>query len=264
MGNLLAIISTRLLQLSTVIFTSLSFVPVVPVVSEEAALSSKSLFIGFDACTGHYHVVRRKPMQKNNSGLAQEASTSTESSKADVKMTTCNCGRGAAKKDPERKFCKQIVGGLPSRCQCYNQMKACSVRCHCVQCENPYGTSSNARATYTLTRVRQPSRLKAQKTESDAKLLLTRNVTPLLGWSDIESMMFDCLVDYMTAKNIDLNAESCLKEYDNLRTEAKQQGIHCLSPKSVNQVKGKLVHVRNCATVFEALYKKQIEANWFP
>lgn len=160
MGNLLAIVTTRLLQISTVIFTSLAYVhvvPVVPVVSEEAALGSKCLFIGFDACSGNYHVVRRKPTEKVTSNFLQEPSTSPDCDKADPKITTCNCGRGAAKKDPERKFCKQIVGGLPSRCQCYKQMKACSVRCHCVQCDNPYGTSNNAKATYTLTRVRQPN-----------------------------------------------------------------------------------------------------------
>ena len=263
MGNLLAIVSTRILQISTVIFTSLAYVPVVPVVSEEAALSSKCLFVGFDACSGSYHVVHRKPTQQVTSSILQESITLSDGGKADVKNTTCSCGRGAAKKDPERKFCKQIVGGLPSRCQCYNQMNACGVRCHCVQCDNPYGTSTKAKNTYTLTRVRQPSRLKAQKTESDAKLLLNRNITPLLGWSHVESMMFDCLVDHMSAQDVDLNAQNCLEEYEKLRIEAKQQGIHCLSPKSVSQVQGKVVHVRNCATVFEALYKKQIEANWF-
>lgn len=132
-----------------------------------------------------------------------------------------------------------------------------------MQCENPYGTSTNAKASYTLTRVRQPSKLKGRKSVSDAQFLLSKDVAPLLGWSDIESMMFDCLVDHMIAIKIDLNAHNCLQQYDELRLEANQQGFNCLSPKSVSQVQGKLVHVHRCAAVFEALYKKQIEANWF-
>ena len=60
-----------------------------------------------------------------------------------------------------------------------------------------------------------------------------------------------------------LDAPNCLSQYVELCVMAKQEGINCLGPKNLNQVQGKLLHVRRCAAVFEALYKKQIETNWF-
>ena len=110
--------------------------------------------------------------------------------------------------------------------------------------------------------MRQPSRLKGLKDRTDAEFLLTRNVTPLLSWSDFESMMFDCLVDHIISNDIQLDASNCL-QYDELRVIAQEEGANCLGPRNMNQVQGKLLHVRRCAAVFEALYKKQIKTNWF-
>ena len=75
-------------------------------------------------------------------------------------------------------------------------------------------------------------------------------------------MMFDCLVDHIIYNEIQWNAPNCLIQYDELPLRAKQEGVNCLGPKTINQVQGKLLHVLRCAAVFEALYKKQIETNW--
>ena len=262
MGNLLALGATKVTRLSTVIFTSLTYIPVVPVVPKDVTLSSKCILMGFDVGSGTFYFVQ--PMTSEpvtNSNLAEPGPSGSSS---DEKAKSCNCGRGRAKSEVDRKFCKQVVGGLPSRCVCYVNMKGCSIKCRCVYCDNPYGNSENAKACYTLTRAkRQPTKLKGQKDQTDAEFLLSKNVTPLLGWSNLENMMFDCLIDHMNSKDIHLDASNCLQQYDELCQIAKEEGVTCLGPKNIKQVQGKLLHVFKCAAVYEAMFKKQIEANWF-
>jgi hypothetical protein len=210
--------------------------------------------------TGVYYSLEK--MDKKNDVAVSEVSESVQQSVSSDECKGCNCGRGAAKKDAERKFCKQIVGGVPSRCVCYKAMKGCHHRCHCLQCDNPYGTSQSAKAVYPLRRVRHPHKLKGKKNKRDANMLLDQGVAPLLGWNGVQSMIFDCLVDYMISENMDINAKECLVKYDELRQLAAEEGITCLVPKNVHEIQGKLTHVRKCASIFEALFKKQIELNW--
>ncbi len=146
-------------------------------------------------------------------------------------------------------------GGVPSRCICYKGMKGCHHRC-----DNPYGTSQSAKAVYPLRRVRHPHKLKGKKNKRDVNMLLDQGVAPLLGWNGVQSMIFDCLADYMISQNI--NAKKCLVKYDELRQLAAEEGITCLVSKNVHEIQGKLMHVRKCASIFEALFKKQIELNW--
>ena len=168
LGNLLALAAAKITEVCIVIFTSLEHIPIVPVVPVEKK-------------------------DKKNDVAVSEVSGSVQQS---VSSDECK-GRGAAKKDAERKFCKQIVGGVPSRCVCYKAMKGCHHRCHCLQCDNPYGTSQSAKAVYPLRRVRHPHKLKGKKNKRDANMLLDQGVAPLLGWNGVQSMIFDCLVDYM-------------------------------------------------------------------
>ena len=129
-----------------------------------------SLFLAFDVGSWTFHSVQEMPSKQLTNSNPAEPGTSGSIS-ADDKVTSCNCGRGRAKGDPDRKFCKLVVGGLPSRCSCYNNLKGCSFKCRCAHCDNPYGTSQHAKASYTLTRVRQPSQLKGQKDRTDAEFL---------------------------------------------------------------------------------------------
>lgn len=234
-------------------------IPIVPVVPTDAAISSRCLLIGYDVSSGSYYPVENISSE-GDVGSSEKPSTSQDSIHNDLKG--CNCGRGAAKKDTKRKFCKQIVGGIPSRCVCYKNMKGCNHRCHCIQCDNPYGTSQSAKAVYPLTRVRHSNKLKGQKSKSDANFLLDNGVTPLLGWNSVQNMMFDCLVDHMTSEKVDINACVCPSKYNELCKLALQEGIMCLVPKSLHEIQGKLTHVRRCAAIFEILFKKQVELNW--
>ena len=102
-----------------------------------------------DAGSGTFHSLLQTSGENANCDSV-EPSTSSGIIK-DTKDSSCNCGRGRAKNDPDRKFCKQIVRCMPSRCMCYINMKGCSFKCHCSHCDNPYGTSDNAKASYTLT-----------------------------------------------------------------------------------------------------------------
>lgn len=237
MGNLLALAAAKIIRLSVVIFTSLDYIPVVPVVPVDPVISSRCLLIGFTASNGVYHPVEQVSVEKATAFHSKPDA-------ADETRDACNCGRGAAKKDSSRTFCKQTVGGIPSRCGCYKLMKGCSQRCRCVQCDNPYGTSQNAKSCYTITRTRQPSKLKGQKSKSGAEFLLDLGVTPLLGWTNFESTMFDCLVDGMISEDVDLDATNCLAMFNDLRAVAQQQGINNIGPKSLHQVQGKLTQVR--------------------
>jgi hypothetical protein len=66
----------------------------------------------------------------------------------------------------------------------------------------------------------------------------------------------------MISENMDINVKECLVKYDELRQLATEEGITCLVSKNVHEIQGKLMHVRKCASIFEALFKKQIELNW--
>lgn len=257
MGNILALAVTKILRLSVVIFTSLDYIPVVPVVPVDPVISSRCLVIGFTASNGVYHAVEKI------STIANAVVPQTNVGVTEKMRDACSCGRGAAKKDSNRTFCKQTVGGVPSRCGCYKLMSGCSERCRCVSCENPYGTSRNAKSCYTITRTRQPSKLKGQKSKSGAEFLLDLGVSPVLGWTNFENAMFDCLVDSMISANIDLNASNCLEMFNKLRAVAEQQGINNIGEKSLRQLQGKLRQVRKTASIYEAFYKSQIERNWF-
>ena len=257
MGNLPALAAAKVTEVSIVIFTSLEHIPIVSVVPTKPSLCSMCLHIGHDLSTGVYN-----GLGKNDNVAVLEEAGSVEQSVSSDNIKGCNCGRGAAKKDEARKFCKQIVGGVPSRCDCYKGMKGCHHRCHCVQCDNPYGTSQNTKAIYPLKRVRHPHKLIGKKSKRDANILLDKGVAPLLGWNGVQSMIFNCLVYYMISENIDINANACLSKYDELCQLAIEEGITCLVPKTLREIQGKLTHVRKCATIFEGLFKKQIELNW--
>lgn len=102
MGNLPALAAVKVTLLSTVIFTSLRYIPIVPVVSKDVTLSSMCLFIAFDVGSGTFHSVKQtviKPLTNSNPGTSSSVNV-------DTKAKSCNCGRGLAKSDPDRKFCK--------------------------------------------------------------------------------------------------------------------------------------------------------------
>ena len=93
--------------------------------------------------------------------------------------------------------------------------------------------------------------------------MLDKGVTPLLGWTELESIMFECLIDYIIPEKEDLDVSTCLEAYNNLRMVAEQHGVKGVGMKTSQQIQGKINHVKRCAAVYEALFKKQVERNWF-
>ena len=67
----------------------------------------------------------------------------------------------------------------------------------------------------------------------------------------------------MISDHLDLNASNCLQMFNELRAVAEQQGIYNIGEKTLRQIQGKLTHVRQSASIYEAFYKRQIEVNWF-
>ena len=193
-------------------------------------------------------------------------STSSNSVPKEHLPEHCSCGRSSAKKKG-RKFCHQVQNGNKSRCKCYsNTMAGCSYRCKCVDWGNPYGSSQAAKQAYahlTVPRYRPKQKLQ-EITESTSSLdyLIKQGVNPVTGWSEVESLTFDCIVNVTTFKGFSIEP-SKVHEYHSRLHSILSNLRNPLQPKKVKQIEGKLYCIKKVAKGFEALYKKQVELNWF-
>lgn len=267
MGNVLGIGLSQILRLNIVFFTSLDHMPVVPVSPLLPCVATKALLLGYSVGQPElYHCV--VPLENVNESMPPHVSSTSTSSNTVPKEHLpehCSCGRGSAKKDG-RKFCLQVPNGNKSRCKCYNTMAGCSYRCKCVDCGNPYGSSEAAKQAYThvtVPRYRPKQKLQEVK-ESTSSLdyLIKQGLNPVTGWSEVETLTLDCLVNVATLKGISIEPSKVHEYYSRLHNILSNVGSP-LQPKKVKQIEGKLQCIKKVAKGFEALYKKQVELNWF-
>ena len=268
LGNVLGIALSKILRLNIVFFTSLDHMPVVPVSPLLPCIATKAIVLGYSIGEPElYHsVVSLENANQTVPSHVTSTSTCDNSSKEHV-PEHCSCGRGSAKKDG-RKFCRQAPNGNKSRCKCYTKMSGCSYRCKCIDCGNPYGSSQAAKQTYThlaASRYRPKQKLQEVKESSSSlEYLMKQGLLPVTGWSDIESLTLDCLVNFASLKGLSIEPSKVHEDYSRLQVISKNLGSVCpLQPKKVKQIDGKLQCIKKMAKGFEALYKKQVELNWF-
>lgn len=241
--------------------------PVVPVSPLSPCVANKAILLGYSIGQPElYHsVVSLDNVNEFIPPHVNSTSTCSSNSPKEQMPEHCSCGRGSAKKDG-RKFCHQVPNGNKSRCKCYTKLAGCSHRCKCVDCGNPYGSSQAAKQAYTHvtgTRYRPKQKLQEVK-ESSSSLdyLMKQGLTPVTGWSEIESLTLDCLVNFASLKGLSIESSKVYEYYSRLHDISKNFGSP-LQPKKARQIDGKLQSIKKVAKGFEALYKKQVELNWF-
>ena len=258
---------SQILRLNIVIFTSLDHMPVVPVSPLLPCTATKAIFLGYSIGQPelYHNVVSLENVNEAIPPHVSSTSTCSNNSPKEQVPEHCSCGRGSAKKDG-RKFCCQVPNGNKSRCKCYSKIAGCPHRCKCVGCGNPYGSSQAAKQAYTLvttSRYRPKQKLQeAKESISSLDYLTSQGLTPVSGWSEIESLTLDCLVNYASLKGLSIEPSRVYEYYSKLHDISKNLGSP-LQPKKAKQIDGKLQSIKKVAKGFEALYKKQVELNWF-
>ena len=141
-----------------------------------------------------------------------------------------------------------------------------SYRCKCVNCGNPYGSSEAAKQEYThlsVPRYRPKQKFQEVKeTTSALDYLIKQGLNSVTGWSELESLTLDCLVNVATLKGCSIETSKVYECYSRLSKILYNLGSP-LQLKKVKQIEGKLQCIKKVVKGFEALYKKQVELNWF-
>ena len=105
-------------------------------------------------------------------------------------------------------------------------MIGCSHRCKCVGCGNPYGSSQAAKQAYTLvttSRYRPKQKLQeAKESISSLDYLTSQGLTPVSGWSEIESLTLDCLVNFASLKGLSIEPSRVYEYYSKLHDISKK------------------------------------------
>lgn len=213
-------------------------------------------------------IPRRKP------GLIDSEAVVTFSGGVNIQKQTfsCSCGRGSGKNQKRTMFCLTLKGGYLTRCACYRNASGCSHRCRCYLCCNPYGTAQEAKATKPARQVRRfRPRHKVQVIKS--RLPGLTFATPSVKsepqkskWMEADNLAFECLVAAMSHAGLELTPEKITGEYDNLCVLSKDEGGilgNILQPKGLEDITEQLEVVQKNIRMFENLYKKQTELNWF-
>ena len=78
----------------------------------------------------------------------------------------------------------------------------------------------------------------------------------------MESLTLDGIVNVATLKGFSIEPSKVHEYYSRLQSILSNLG-NPLQPKKVKQMEGKLQCIKKVAKGFEALYKKQVELNWF-
>lgn len=267
---MLGLAMSQALRLNVIVFTSLEHMPVLPISPMLPCLASKALLVGYNvALMGQYYSIEVK--QYLNEGSSSSDINVYTGEDVNIPKEThpehCSCGRGGAKKDG-REFCKPVENGNKNRCKCYNYNRGCTHKCKCINCGNPYGNSLLAKKTYTHSRVsRNRPKQKFQEARSNTTsmgYLTSIGFSPNTGWTDTENFLVDCLVNYALLKKLSIESKM-LHEYYSRACEISSNGQKniCVTSKKLNQIEGKVLHIKKRANEFQALYKKQVELNWF-
>ena len=185
---------------------------------------------------------------------------------------SCSCGRGSGKNLKRTQFCLTLEGGYLTRCACYRNASGCSHRCRCYLCCNPYGTAQAAKATKPARQVRRfRPRHKVQVIKSRFPSVtftspLLKSETQTSKWLEVDSMAFECLIATMSHAGLELTPENIAKEFSRLCTISQNDGGilgNTVQSKMLVDITQQLEVVQKNIRIFENLYKKQTELNWF-
>ena len=257
---------SQILRLNIVIFTSLDHMPVVPVSPLLPCTATKAIFLGYSIGQPElYHsVVSLENVNEVIPPHVSSTSTSSNHSPKEQVPEHCLCGRGSAKKDG-RKFCCQIPNGNKSRCKCYSKIAGCSHRCKCVGCGNPYGSSQAAKQAYThVTTSRYRPKKKLQEVREHLQSWLSdesrfnSSIWMVRDWKSYIRLSCELRI----FEGLSIEPSRVYEYYSKLHDISKNLGSP-LQPKKAKQIDGKLPSIKKVAEGFEALYKKQVELNWF-
>ena len=192
-------------------FTSLDHMPVVPVAPLMPCVANEALLLGYSvAQPEQYHSV----VSMKNVNLPQVSSMSSTSS--EYVPDHCSCGRGAA--------------GKKSRCKCYTNEAGCTHRCKCICCGNPYGSSEAAKQAYShlsVSRYRPKQKLQeVRESTTSLEYLMKHGVNPVTGWTEVESLTLDCLVD-LTLQRHSLKQQRCMNAIPDFTRSLTNWAILC-------------------------------------
>lgn len=185
---------------------------------------------------------------------------------------SCSCGRGSGKNQKRTQFCLTLEGGYLTRCACYRNALGCSHRCRCFLCCNPYGTADAARATKPARQVRRfrPRHkvqvIKSRLADAGFSTSLGKTEGESSKWVEVDNLAFECLIAVMSHAGLELTPEKIAVEYDSLWKLSKDEGGilgNTLQPKALADITLQLEVVQKNIRIFENLYKKQTELNWF-
>lgn len=271
LGNMLGLAMSQALRLNVIVFTSLEHMPVVPISPLLPCLASKALLVGYNvAMMGQYYII--EVIQYSNEASSPNNINVDTGEDITIPKEThpghCACGRGGAKKDG-REFCKPVENENKNRCKCYSiNNRGCTHKCKCINCGNPYGSSLLAKKTYTQSKVpRNRPKQKFQEARSNTTslgFLTSIGFSPNTGWTDTENFFVDCLVNYALLKKLCIEPRMVHKYYSRAcEISSNGQKNFCVTPKKLKQIEGKVLCIKKSAHEFQALYKKQVELNWF-
>ena len=160
LGNAMPLAMASALKLPIVIITQMENLPVLPITPRET-IKCMPIFLAFhQSGPGHYDAVE---MSSSHSMPPSKEidKTNIEHGKDD----SCRCGQGAKKSEKEIVSCDVFR----KRCKCFQGVRACSDRCTCLGCANPYGKNTREgqrRNSITGTRKRQRIAGQVQKIEN--------------------------------------------------------------------------------------------------
>lgn len=185
---------------------------------------------------------------------------------------SCSCGRGSGKNQKRTQFCLTLEGGYLTRCACYRNASGCSHRCRCYLCCNPYGTAEAAKATKPARQVRRfrPRHkvqvIKSRLSGAGFATVSGKADAETFKWVEVDNLAFECLIAVMSHTGLELTPEKIAAEYDCLCKLSKDEGGilgNILQAKVQDDVTQQLEGVQKNIRIFENLYKKQTELNWF-
>lgn len=144
-------------------------------------------------------------------------------------------------------------------------MIGCSHRCKCVGCGNPYGSSQAAKQAYThVTTSRYRPKQKLQEVREHLQSWLSdesrfnSSIWMVRDWKSYIRLSCELRI----FEGLSIEPSRVYEYYSKLHDISKNLGSP-LQPKKAKQIDGKLQSIKKVAKGFEALYKKQVELNWF-
>lgn len=159
-----------------------------------------------------------------------------------AKDSVCRCGEG--RKDVNYTSCHDRPGGKrKSKCPCFSQGRACTNKCRCFQCKNDFGTrdvvSSKKRRAEKIT-----SSSPSCKRRPCHEYLDSAGATMEFGsWTKMETCILSTTESYIASTCIAPTTENIQKLFNYvIESITSEEGIGLTRPKSVNQVRAKLLH----------------------